>query len=102
MEPMNEREVGRKKMRNGTKKITGLCGLRKTVTENELCINRVIYSPKERTEIKMRESVSGIHYNRNRGHVRSKVHQCDLSALQRLIIHSLQKGRNKKGASLLG
>jgi len=72
MEPINEREVGRKKMRNGAEKITGLCGLGKTVTENELCINRVIYIPNERTEIKMREPVSGIHYNRNRGHVRSK------------------------------
>lgn len=34
--------------------------------------------------------------------VRGKVNQCDLSALQRLIIHSLQKGRNKKGARLSG
>ena len=31
-----------------------------------------------------------------------KINQCDLSALQQLIIHSLQKGRNKKGASLSG
>jgi len=74
----------------------------KTETENGICVNRVIYSPNERTEIKTREPVSRIHYNRNRGHVRSKVHQCDLSALQRLIIHSLQRGRNKKGARLLG
>lgn len=80
---MTERELGRKKMRNGAEKIrTGLCGLGKTVTENEVCINRVIYSPNERTEIKMREPVSRIHYNRNRGHVRSKVHHCDVSALQ--------------------
>jgi hypothetical protein len=103
MEPMNERELGRKKMRNGAGKIrTGLCGLGKRVTENEVCINGLIYSPNERKEIKMREPLSRIHYNRNRGHVRIKVHQCDLSALQRLIIHSLQKGRNKKGARLSG
>ena len=92
MEPKNEREVGRKQMRKGAENIrTGICGLGKTVTENEICINRVINSPNERTEIKkMREPVSRIHYNRNRGHVRSKVLQSDLSALQRLIIHSLQ------------
>jgi hypothetical protein len=70
--------------------------------KDSVCVNRVIYSPNERTEIKMRERVSRIHYDRDRGHVRSKVHQCDLSALQRLIIRSLQKGRYKKGASLSG
>jgi hypothetical protein len=65
-------------MRNGADKIrTGLCGLGKTVTENDVCINSVIYSPNERTEIEMRETVSRIHYNRNRGHVCSKVHRCD-------------------------
>jgi hypothetical protein len=40
MEPMNGREVGRKKMRHGVDKIrTGLCGLGRTTTENEVCIN---------------------------------------------------------------
>jgi len=47
---MNEREVGRKYIRNEAKKIrAGLCGMGKTETVNGVCVNRVIYSPNERT-----------------------------------------------------